>query len=61
MLKGSYTIEAAVWVSILFFVFLTAIGEGVRLCQECKAQETIVFDAVGDFYRKSSCKNMMQE
>lgn len=53
-MKGSYTVEAAVVVSLFLFVIAGAMQIGIHLLEEvrseCEQEQNIEFWAVEDFY-----------
>ncbi len=65
MNRGVYTIEAAIWVSLLLFIFMAAIGTGLTLYKEATQQEvsTDVEDywAVSAFYTKNGIEEVLDD
>lgn len=43
-LKGSFTIEASLIIPIVFFVMVTAISSGIKLCQECIGRDFVGYE-----------------
>lgn len=65
MRKGVYTIEAAVWVSLLLFIFMVGILAGLHLYQETVQQEISEdvsnFWAVESFYLKNGIEGVLDD
>ena len=65
MNKAVYTIEAAVWVSMLLFIFMMAIQGGLDLyseiVQEDISEEVQDFWAVNSFYIKNGIEGVFND
>ena len=63
--KGSYTIEAAVWVPLLLMVVFTSLEMGLDFYQEIKnmtySQKTQSLDIVQEFYNYQVLEEIIQE
>ena len=63
--KGSYTIEAAVWVPLLLMVVFTSLEMGLNFYQEIKnmtySQKTQSLDIVQEFYNYQVLEEIIQE
>ncbi len=65
MNKAVYTIEAAVWVSVLLFVFMVAIQGGLDLYSEIAngsvSESVQEFWAVDSFYLKEGIEGVLND
>ncbi len=65
MKKGVYTIEAAVWVSLLLSIFMIGILSGLHLYQEAAQQEISEdiadFQAVESFYLRNGIEGVWND
>lgn len=63
--KGSYTIEAAVYVPMIMFLILVTIRGGISFYRESKNREVyeglITMDAVSEFYTYQMIQDMGEE
>lgn len=65
MKKGSYTLEAAIWIPFLMFIYWGSIQGGLSLYQEISKQELSrnleAFWAVDTFYLENGWKEIINE
>lgn len=65
MQKGSFTIEASIWISFLLFMMMTVLRGGIMLFQESKDREICVclqeMNTVKQFYNYQILREMGEE
>lgn len=64
-LKGSYTVEAAIYVPIILFVLVQSLEIGIEFWQESREREINIFlqevDVVKEFYGYQIMREVMEE
>lgn len=65
MLKGSYTIEASIWISTILFMMMGVLEVGIDFYQRSKEKELSAYsqevDIVAEFYNYQVLKEVGEE